>query len=341
MQGPLASAAMEIRHHPGDCPDPATGSVVTIGAYDGVHLGHRHVIAQVRDRAAALGVRSAVVTFDRHPATVLRPEAAPRLLTDPDQKLELLASTGVDTTLLVRFDKERSLESAEDFVAAVLVGCLGVRSILVGHDFRFGHDRAGGVDLLREMGAGLGFDVAGVPLWAPDGEDSPQPVSSTRIRQLLVAGDVEGAARLLGRPHQVRGVVGHGDKRGRTLGYPTANVAVPAGIAMPAEGVYAGWYRRPGGERLPAALSLGRRPTFYVDAELSLLEAHLLDVDFDLYDEEAEVEFVASLRGQQAFSSAQALIEQMGRDVGRARDVLAGRPPAPPIPPGGRPPRPV
>jgi riboflavin kinase / FMN adenylyltransferase len=318
---------MEIRHHPGDCPSPEDGAVVTIGAYDGVHLGHRHVIAGVRAEADRLGARSAVVTFDRHPATVLRPDSAPRLLTDPEQKLELLASTGVDLTLVVRFDKERAEESAEEFVHQVLVGCLRARKVVVGRDFHFGHNRRGNVELLERMGADLGFEVTGVPLWASrsDGEEggAELPVSSTRIRQLLANGDVESAAALLGRPHQVRGVVGHGDKRGRTLGFPTANVAVPAGIALPADGVYAGWYRRPGGRRLPAAVSLGRRPTFYVDADLSLLEAHLLDFDDDLYDEAAEVEFVGRLRGQEAFASVDALIEQMGHDVRAARRLLA------------------
>lgn len=321
------AAGMEIRHHPGDCPDRAGGTVATIGAYDGLHLGHRHVIADVRAQAEELGARSAVVTFDRHPATVLRPASAPRLLTDLEQKLELLASTGVDLTLVVRFDQERSEETAEDFVRQVLVGCLGARRVVVGADFHFGHGRTGDVALLGRMGAELGFGVTGVPLWSPPpdlrGPAADGPVSSTRIRGLLAAGDVEDAAALLGRPHQVRGVVVHGDKRGRQLGYPTANVAVPAEIALPADGVYAGWYRRPGGARLPTAISLGRRPTFYVDADLSLLEAHLLDFDGDLYDEVAEVEFVGRLRGQQRFESAGALIAQMGHDVAAARKLLA------------------
>jgi riboflavin kinase/FMN adenylyltransferase len=316
---------MEIRHHPGDCPATEHGSVVTIGAYDGLHLGHRHVIADVRAKAEEIGARSAVVTFDRHPASVLRPESAPKLLTDSTQKLELLATTGVDVTLVVRFDRERSEETAEDFVEQVLVGCLGARRVVVGADFHFGHGRRGDVALLRRMGEELGFEVTGVPLWTPTAEAGvvlDGPVSSTRIRQLLAGGDVEGAAALLGRPHQVRGVVEHGDKRGRELGYPTANVAVPAEIALPADGVYAGWYRRPGGGRLPAAVSFGRRPTFYVDAGLLLLEAHLLDFEADLYDEPAEVEFVSRLRGQQAFPSAAALIDQMGHDVVKARRVL-------------------
>lgn len=319
---------MEIVHHPGDCARPEAGTVVTIGVYDGVHLGHRHVINEVRTAAAALGARSAVVTFDPHPASVLRPEAAPKLLTDSRQKMELLAATGIDLTMVVRFDQERSDESAEHFVESVLVACLGVRRIIVGEGFHFGHGRKGNVGLLSRMGRGLGFEVTGLADFEAAARDAGgitaiEAVSSTRIRRLLAAGQVESAASLLGRPHMVRGVVGHGDERGRTLGFPTANVAVPAGIALPADGVYAGWYRRPGGKRLPAAVSLGRRPTFYIDAELSLLEAHLLDFDDDLYDEDAEVEFVGRLRGQEAFSSAEALVEQMGHDVSAARQLLA------------------
>src|SRR5688500_4536973 len=225
--------------------------------------------------ANELGAASAVVTFDRHPATVVRPESAPLLLTDLTQRIELLADTGVDYTLVIRFDKERSSESAEDFVREILVGCLGARAVVVGHDFHFGRNRGGNVPMLQEMGAELGFDVLGINLVADD--DKSEVVSSTRIRNLLAEGDVAGAALLLGRPHEVRGVVQHGDARGRDLGFPTANVAVPADILLPADGIYAGWYERADGTVHAAAMSLGRRPTFYEDADLSLLECYLLD----------------------------------------------------------------
>ncbi len=322
---------MEILHHPGDCQRPGAGTVATLGVYDGVHLGHRHVISQVRAGAAGLGARSAVVTFEPHPASVLRPEAAPKLLTDGAQKLELLAATGVDLTMVVRFDRARSEESAEEFVQQVLVDCLGVRRIIVGADFHFGHGRKGNVELLTRMGEQLGFEVSGVSAYQAEARDANgvtaiDPVSSTRIRRLLAAGEVESAASLLGRPHQVRGLVGHGDKRGRVLGFPTANVAVPTERALPSDGVYAGWYRRPGGPRLPAAVSIGRRPTFYAESAMSLLEAYLLDFDGDLYGEAAEVEFVGRLRGQEAFGSVDSLVEQMSRDVGATRRIL-GAPP--------------
>jgi riboflavin kinase / FMN adenylyltransferase len=296
------------------------GCVATIGAFDGVHLGHRQVIAQVRRLAAERGVPSAVVTFDRHPASVVRPESASGLLTDLDQKLELLAETGVDVVVVVHFDQERSHESAEDFVATVLVDLLHVRAVIVGADFHFGYQRAGNVALLEKLGTlGAGFDVIGVELYGAAGGEV---VSSTRIRGLLRDGDVIGAAQLLGRFHEVRGVVGHGDQRGRELGFPTANVTMPADIVMPADGVFAGWYLRPDGIRHPAALSLGRRPTFYEEADLSLLEAFLLDFDGDLYEEPARVVFLARLRGQLRFTSVAELVSQMGLDVALTRQML-------------------
>ena len=293
---------------------------MTIGVYDGVHLGHRALIGRVRAMAAELGASSAVVTFDRHPATVVRPDSAPLLLTDLDQRIELLGETGVDLTLVIHFDRARAGESAEDFVREILVGCLGARAVVVGHDFHFGRNRGGNVPMLQEMGAELGFDVLGINLVADDA--ASEVVSSTRIRGLLAAGDVAGAAALLGRSHEVRGVVRHGDARGRDLGYPTANVAVPADVLLPQDGIYAGWYVRPNGDVHPTAMSLGRRPTFYAEADLSLLECYLLDFDGDLYGEPAKVRFVERLRGEVRFDSVDALVEQMGRDVATARSLL-------------------
>lgn len=311
---------MEVCTDPATCPRPPEGAVVTIGVYDGVHLGHRALIGRVCAMATELGAGSAVVTFDRHPATVVRPDSAPLLLTDLEQRIELLASTGVDRTLVLHFDEERAHESAEDFVREILVGCLGARAVVVGHDFHFGRNRGGNVPMLQEMGAELGFDVLGINLVADEAES--EVVSSTRIRGLLAAGDVAGAAKLLGRPHEVRGIVQHGDARGRDLGFPTANVAVPADILLPADGIYAGWYERPNGDVHATAMSLGRRPTFYEDADLSLLECYLLDFEGDLYDEPARVRFVERLRGEVKFDSIEALVEQMSKDVDEARLVL-------------------
>jgi riboflavin kinase/FMN adenylyltransferase len=294
--------------------------VVTIGAYDGVHLGHQYVIERVRALAAELKVASAVVTFDRHPATIVRPESAPKLLTDLSQKLELLDRSGVDYGLVIAFDRDRSEESAEDFVSTVLVGQLQARAVVVGQDFHFGHGRRGDIALLRRMGADLGFDVHGLALVSPAGDEAP-PVSSTRIRQLLALGDVGAAAAMLGRHHQVRGVVHRGDGRGRELGFPTANVAIPPDICLPAEGIYAGWYQGPTGEAHPAALSLGTRPTFYDRGE-RLLEAYLLDFDDDLYDQPAAVSFHTRIRDEERFDSIADLVAQIDRDVVATREAL-------------------
>ncbi|HZN13003.1 MAG TPA: bifunctional riboflavin kinase/FAD synthetase [Acidimicrobiales bacterium] len=308
---------MEVITDAAACP-ALSGTVVTIGAYDGVHLGHRALIADVRRMAAERECASAVVTFDRHPAMVVRPDSAPKLLTDLDQKLELLAGTGIDYSLVVHFDEARAAESAEDFVREVLVDCLRARAVVVGHDFHFGKGRRGNVALLADMGGQLGFDVLGIKLV----EDNGAAVSSTEIRRRLGLGDVTGAAELLGRPHEVRGTVVQGDQRGRHLGFPTANVAVPAEVQLPADGIYAGWYERPDGSTHPAALSLGRRPTFYANAEASLLEAYLIDFDGDLYGEHAKVRFIARLRGEQKFDSIEALTEQIARDVDATRSLL-------------------
>lgn len=294
---------------------------MTIGFFDGVHLGHRVVIGEVRRLAAELGARSAVVTFDRHPAAVVRPETAPLLLTDLDQRLELLASTGIDYALVVQFDEARSKESAEDFVENELVSGLGVRAVVVGADFHFGHGRRGNVALLQKMGAVHGFEVDGIELVA-SGAKSARSVSSTSIRDALAKGDLDDASRMLGRPHEVRGVVQEGDRRGRDLGFPTANVAVPSQMQLPADGIYAGWYVGADGTEHPAAISLGRRPTFYDDQPASLLEAHLLEFSGDLYGARAAVRFVARLRGEEKFQSVDDLVEQMKRDVARTREVL-------------------
>lgn len=315
---------MEIVRDTSACPDVGQGTAVTIGAYDGLHLGHRAVIAEVRSEAEARGLASAVVTFDRHPAAVVRPETAPKLLCDLDQKLELLESTGIDLVVVITFDEQRAAETAEEFVQEVLVDCLHARTVIVGADFHFGKGRGGNVALLNTLGADLGFDVHGMALVDVEGNPAggEQRVSSTAIRRALAEGDVATAAQLLGRPHEVRGLVQHGDKRGRELGFPTANVSVPGSILLPADGIYAGWLRREGGEVLPTAISLGRRPTFYETADASLLEAHVLDFAGDLYDERVAVRFVQRLRGEAKFDSVDELVEQMQRDVAEARQVL-------------------
>ena len=308
---------------------PPGGTVVTTGAFDGVHLGHRRLIERVRTTAHEIGALSAVVTFDLHPASVVRPGSAPLLLTDLDQKLALLAGAGADLTLVLQFDAQRAAEPAEDFVAEVLVGCLNARAVVVGHDFHFGRDREGDVALLQRMGARLGFDVTGIRLFRSAGAEAgeAEAVSSTRIRGLIAAGDVGAAAQLLGRWYQLRGVVGHGDKRGRELGFPTANLEVDKEMQLCADGVYAGWYLRPDGTRHQTAVSVGRQPTFFESRPYSLVEAHLLDFQGDLYDEMGTVELVSQLRGQVKFVSVDALVDQMTVDVAQTRRALAGASP--------------
>jgi len=280
----------------------------------------------VRDLAHARQISSTVLTFDRHPAEVVRPESAPKLLTTLDQKLELLEATqAVDECCVLTFDETRSKETAEEFVSEVLAGALQARLVVVGADFHFGYRRHGSVRLLEQMGAELGFEVLGLGLVPIEGETSGQPYSSTEIRRLLGEGRVAEAARLYARPprpHEVRGVVEKGDQRGRELGFPTANVAVSSRLCLPADGIYAGTYVDPDGVERPAAISLGRRPTFYVDAQMSLLEAHLLDFDGDLYGQPAKVRFVEWIRGEERFDSVEALVEQIQRDVDQTRKVL-------------------
>ena len=304
---------------------PTAGTVVTIGAYDGVHLGHQAVIAAVRTRAADRGMESAVVTFDRHPASVVRPESAPRLLTDLEQKLELLAATGVDRCLVISFDEARSKEPAEEFVREVLVDCLGARVVIVGEDFHFGHQRKGNVALLRRDGPrprlrGRRACRSSTPTARPaaiaEGELHRHP-------HALVEGDLDAANALLGRPHEVRGVVVPRRPAG-----PASWASRPPTCRCPATSSCPPTASTPAGTSgptapcTPAAISLGRRPTFYEEAHASLLEAHLLDFDGDLYDELAKVRFVARLRGEVKFDGVDALVEQIRRDCDEARAIL-------------------
>jgi len=314
---------MEIILDPSSCRPPSSGSAVTIGAYDGVHRGHQALLAGLRAEARTRGLETVVVTFDRHPATVVRPESAPLLLCDLDQKLELLAAQGVDRTVVVPFDAERAKESPEDFVSSLLVNGLAARLIVVGEDFHFGRDRAGNVALLRAMGETSGFTVEGIDLVsAVGGHRLDQPISSTFVRQLVGAGEVAKAAVMLGRPHQIRGEVVHGDRRGGAeLGYPTANLEIPPGMCLPALGIYAGFYERPDGTVHPTAISVGRRPTFYENGDV-LIEAFLLDASFDLYGEAARVSFVERLRSEVAFDSVDDLVAQMAKDVESTRVAL-------------------
>ena len=302
-------------------PWPNERAVITIGAYDGVHRGHRAVIAQVQARAAELGARSVVVTFDRHPASVIRPDAAPRLLTNPAQKLELLADTGVDATVVVPFSPEQARETPVDFVERVIVNALRTQAVIVGSDFHFGHMRQGNITLLREMGERHDFTCEPVVLVSrADGVD--EPISSTAIRRALAGGEIETATRLLGRALEVRGTVVTGDQRGRTIGFPTANTEVSNQMCLPADGVYAGMFTCADGSVHGCAINLGRRPTFFEHADVSLLEAHLLDFSGDLYGQQVSVTFEHFLRSERKFDGLDAIKAQLQLDVSAARGLV-------------------
>ncbi len=303
------------------CPVLDHGSVVTVGEYDGVHRGHRTVVSEMHRLAAERGCSTAVVTFDRHPATVVRPESAPKLLCDLGHKLELLAETGVDYTLVVTFDEAQAAVPAEEFAHGILVNCLSARAVVVGADFHFGKGRRGNIETLRQVGASYGYEVVGLPLvkqMTGDGD----VISSTSIREALATGDVERAHRLLGRPFEVRGTVTVGDRRGRQIGVPTANLPTTPDLQIPADGVYAAWYARPDGAQYPAAVNIGRRPTFYEFAERSLIEAHLIGFRGDLYDETAKLRFVRRLRPERRFGGIDELKAQLRRDIEDAAKCL-------------------
>lgn len=294
--------------------------VLTIGMFDGVHRGHQQIIGAAVARARAAGLPSVVLTFDPHPAEVVRPGSHPAVLTGLRRKAELLAELGVDVLCVQPFTVEFSRLPAEEFVIAVLVEHLHAAAVVVGENFRFGHRAAGDVALLRALGARLGFAAAAVPLVGGADSGTDTAYSSTYIRTCLAAGDVVGAAAALGREHRVEGVVVRGDLRGRTLGYPTANLQTPPHTAVPADGVYAGWLVR-GGQRLPAAVSVGTNPTF--EGRERRVEAYVLDFAGDLYGESVGVDFVARLRGMIRFAEVAELQAAMARDVEETSRLLA------------------
>lgn len=300
---------------------PLRRGVVTVGNFDGLHVGHREILRIVTERSRARSGDAAVYTFEPHPRKVLRTDAAPKLLTTLEQKLELIAAAGVDVTVVEPFDLAFARQSAVEFVRDVLHARLRPEEVYVGYDFRFGHDREGSMRTLTEMGPHLGFAVTIVPEVTVGGRD----VNSTRIRELLGSGHVEEAASLLGRPYAVRGSVVEGDRRGRTLGFPTVNLA-PENEVLPAVGVYAGRLRRlDAGARegaLPAVVNVGRRPTVKPDDPV-LAEAHVIDWSGDLYGERVELAFLHHLREERRFPDLEALRLQIARDRDLARERLA------------------
>jgi riboflavin kinase/FMN adenylyltransferase len=311
-------------------------SVVTIGVFDGVHQGHQQILGHAVKRARALGVPAVVMTFDPHPAEVVRPGSHPAVLTEPRRKAELLEGLGLDALCVIPFTLEFSRLPAEGFVHDVLVDTLHASLVVVGENFRFGHKAAGDVDLLRRLGRTFGFAVEAAPLVA--GGDTV--FSSTYIRALVAAGDVEAAAGALGRPHRLSGIVVRGDQRGRELGFPTANLRVGPYAAVPADGIYAAWMVRRavlvrGSAEPPrqgdtarvhdeprmAAVSVGTNPTF--SGRERRVEAYILDFDGDIYGEQIALDFVTRLREQRVYDDMAGLAAQIDDDVARTRAVLS------------------
>ncbi|HUG52423.1 MAG TPA: bifunctional riboflavin kinase/FAD synthetase [Vicinamibacteria bacterium] len=309
---------MEVVHLATLEPRPWPRPAVSVGNFDGVHRGHQALVAQAVADARASGGTAVVLTFDPHPSRVLAPERAPATITTLGQKAELVGRLGVDRLAVLPFTLELADRTAEDFARRVLHDALKAKTVVVGAGFRFGCGRQGDVALLRRLGQELGFDVHGLqPVTYQDA-----PISSSRIREAIARGEVGGAAEMLGRLFFIDGQVVRGLGRGRTLGVPTANIA-PANETLPGNGVYACWVRigGPGGDWQPAVANVGRRPTF--GGAETTCEAHLLDVEKDLYNQPARLAFQARLRHEQAFGSAQALVEQIRRDVAEARERLA------------------
>lgn len=306
-----------------DVPADFGRTVVAIGKFDGVHVGHRVVLDHARTEAQRRGARSVAVTFDRNPLSVVRPEICPASINTIERKLELLAETGVDATLMLTFDEDFAEWEAHDFVVSLLVRALRAQTVLVGRDFRFGRGGSGDPELLAQLGQQHDFEVEVVNDVFPPGES--RRVSSTWVRERLEEGDVAGAARLLGHPVDVRGVVVQGHQRGRELGFPTANLPATTDLVVPADGVYAGWLIDDAdGVRWPAAISVGTNPTFG-DVRERKVEAFIIDRDWvDLYGHHVSIEFTERLRGMVAFEGVEALKLTMADDVRRAREILAG-----------------
>ncbi|TRW43000.1 bifunctional riboflavin kinase/FAD synthetase [Georgenia yuyongxinii] len=317
---------MQVWRGTGEVPADLGATVATLGIFDGVHRGHQVVLGATVSEAEAADLVSVAITFDPHPATVHRPDEQFELIASLTDRLERLAATGLDAVLVLEYSLDLARNTPEEFVRTYLVDTLHAAMVVVGEDVRFGWRNSGDQHTMHDLGHELGFGVRIVEDIAC--EDNGRRWSSTWIRELLAAGDVAGATAVLGRTHRVRGVVVHGAKRGRELGYPTANLLADDLGVVPADGVYAGWLIRPehapadgSSKRLPAAISVGTNPTFH--GVERTVEANVLGrTDLDLYGEEVVVELVANLRPMVAFDGIPALLDQMAKDVARSAEIL-------------------
>ncbi|HEX9767132.1 MAG TPA: bifunctional riboflavin kinase/FAD synthetase [Nitriliruptorales bacterium] len=296
---------------------PAAPSVVTIGVFDGVHRGHASIVGRATAAAEDAGVRSIAVTFDRHPIEIVRPGTVPKYLQTLDGKVTALLAEGIDLVYVIEFTHEFSRRSALDFIDHTLCGPIDAKRVVVGENFRFGHHATGDAEVLAEQGASHGFDVEAVTLLEEEGT----PISSSVIREHLLDGQVEWAARALGRPHVLEGPVVRGDERGRAIGFPTANLEVDDRMCIPADGVYAGHATVVGdGTIWQAAISIGTNPTF--GGTRRTVEAYVLDVDLDVYGRHMALSFEHRIRGQVAFDSVKTLVAAIDDDVARTRKLL-------------------
>lgn len=312
---------MDVYFDPLGQDEPPRGSVLSIGNFDGVHIGHQAVLRHVVSRGAELQTTAMALTLEPHPVKLLRPDQAPRLVTTLQQRLQLIERTGIAATLVVPFTRPFAASSAESFVREVLVGRLGVREVYIGANFRFGADRGGDVDLLRRLGQELGFDAASAPAVTLDGE----VVSTTRVRKALATGRVGEAARLLGRPTFIDGEVAEGKRFGRRLGFPTLNLHWENEL-LPRQGVYITAVHIPSFRRtFPAVTNIGVRPTVYENSVVTM-ESHLLDFIADVYRERVRLYFLDRLRDEQSFATTAHLMAQIRRDVAAAHAWWSAHP---------------
>lgn len=293
---------------------PENDSVLTVGVFDGVHRGHRQLLDTLTSEATARGLLPGVLTFRNHPDSIFRADFQPRYITSLDKRVKLIKDCGVSFVVPVTFDEEMANLRAEDF-ARLLQQKLRMKGLIVGPDFAMGHKREGDIKMLTSLGSKMGFTVREVDLMVNGG----RPVRSTNIRQAIASGDLEGAARMLGRHFSLVGKVAHGDERGRELGFPTANLEVAPDMAVPANGIYA-TFAYVDGQRHMAATSIGTRPTF--DGVGRTIEAFLLEFDNDLYNRPVRLEFIQRLRDELKFDDVEALLEQMNIDVQQTREIL-------------------
>jgi riboflavin kinase/FMN adenylyltransferase len=310
---------MKVYYDLKECEESLPYPVVTLGNFDGIHRGHQEIFRMLRQEAEANHGTALVITFFPHPLKVLHPARAPRLITNIQDRVELMECCGIDHVLCLPFNEEFAGWDAERFVREILVRKLGIKRVLVGEDFRFGKNREGGLNFLRKHGEPFGYTVRKIEPVQVDGME----ISSTRIRQSIQEGLIRESNAMLGRPYNISGTVVEGDKRGRTLGYPTANLATEAEL-IPPNGVYAVRVVL-GEERLPGVASLGIKPTFA--GQQYSIEAHIFDFDREIYGKSLRMEFVERIREEKSFPDPHALVEQINRDAQQARKILEQGPP--------------